>query len=143
MIRVHGTCVDIDGAGVLLRGPSGAGKSDLALRLIDEGARLVADDQVEIERDGDRLNLRPPATIAGMMEVRGLGLFRFGHLPSTLSLVIDLVLADSVERLPDPATVEFLGVCVPVFRLAPWEASATAKTRLAARIAAGTMQPLR
>ena len=43
MIRAHGTCVEIDGSGVLLRGPSGSGKSDLALRLIDGGARLVAD----------------------------------------------------------------------------------------------------
>jgi len=45
-ILVHATAIAIDGRAVLLRGPSGAGKSDLALRLIDAGARLVADDQV-------------------------------------------------------------------------------------------------
>ncbi|MEC8006219.1 MAG: serine/threonine protein kinase, partial [Pseudomonadota bacterium] len=50
MERVHGTCVAIDGAGVLLRGPSGSGKSDLALRLIDGGATLVGDDQLELSR---------------------------------------------------------------------------------------------
>ena len=54
MMRVHGTCVAIAGRGVLLRAPSGAGKSDLALRLIDAGARLVADDQVELAQDNGR-----------------------------------------------------------------------------------------
>ncbi|RME65602.1 MAG: aldolase, partial [Alphaproteobacteria bacterium] len=48
MERVHGTCVAIDGAGVLILGPSGAGKSDFALRLIDEGAVLVADDYTDV-----------------------------------------------------------------------------------------------
>ncbi len=143
MIRLHGTCIDIDGSGVLLRGASGSGKSDLALRLIDEGARLVADDQVEIEREGEHLAARPPATIAGMMEVRGLGLFRLGHIPSTVRLVIDLVPADTVERLPDPETVDLLGIAVPLVRLAPWESSVTAKVRLALRMALGTLTPIR
>ncbi|HEX3418624.1 MAG TPA: serine/threonine protein kinase, partial [Stellaceae bacterium] len=52
---VHATAIAIDGRAVLLRGPSGAGKSDLALRLIDGGARLVADDQVELRRAGERV----------------------------------------------------------------------------------------
>ena len=52
--QIHGACVDLSGAGVLLRGPSGSGKSDLALRLIDGGASLVADDRVDLEvRDGN------------------------------------------------------------------------------------------
>ncbi|MEC8388619.1 MAG: hypothetical protein VX098_10900, partial [Pseudomonadota bacterium] len=61
MERVHGTCVAIDGAGVLLRGPSGSGKSDLALRLIDGGATLVGDDQLELSRVNDRLVARAPS----------------------------------------------------------------------------------
>ncbi|MBM3488544.1 MAG: hypothetical protein FJX67_18250, partial [Alphaproteobacteria bacterium] len=48
-LRLHATCIAVDGIGVLVRGASGAGKSDLALRLIDAGARLVADDQVLVE----------------------------------------------------------------------------------------------
>ena len=58
---VHATCVALDGAGVLLRGPSGSGKSDLALRLIDGGARLVADDQVALSAEAGRLVARAPA----------------------------------------------------------------------------------
>ena len=65
MIRVHGTSVALDGEGVLLRGPSGCGKSDLALRLIDQGARLVADDQTELSLDGGDISMTAPATIAG------------------------------------------------------------------------------
>ncbi len=64
----------IDGEAVLLRGPSGAGKSDLGLRLIDRGARLVADDQTLLRRvgPGDRWCAPPP--IAGLIEVRGIGI---------------------------------------------------------------------
>src|ERR1700709_2175376 len=60
MIRVHGTCIALDGEGVLLRGPSGSGKSDLALRLIDGGALLVADDQTELRRRGDAVIASAP-----------------------------------------------------------------------------------
>src|SRR5262249_13386596 len=68
MVLVHGTTVALQGEGVLLRGPSGSGKSDLALRLIDGGARLVADDQTEIERTPNGLMACSPATIAGKIE---------------------------------------------------------------------------
>jgi serine kinase of HPr protein (carbohydrate metabolism regulator) len=61
MIMVHGTTVALEGEGVLLRGPSGSGKSDLALRLIDGGARLVADDQTELTRTANGLIARSPA----------------------------------------------------------------------------------
>lgn len=144
MIRVHGTCVVVAGTGVLLRGPSGAGKSDLALRLIDEGARLVADDQVEIKRDGDRLLAAPPASLAGLIEVRGLGILPIGHVaPAELGLVIDLVAADMVERMPEPHVVELLGRATPNFSLSPWEVSASAKVRLAVRVVTGNIMPLR
>jgi len=74
MLRIHGTCVALSGLGVLLRGPSGSGKSDLALRLIDGGAKLVADDQVELALDAaGRVMARAPATLSGLLEVRGIG----------------------------------------------------------------------
>ncbi len=134
MIRVHATSVALGGDGILLRGPSGSGKSDLALRLIDEGARLVADDQTEIERAGAGLEMRAPATIAGRMEVRGLGIVRVAALASApLRLVVDLVAPEAVERLPEPLLCTFLGVSVPLLLLAPFTASATAKLRLALR----------
>jgi len=61
---------------VLLRGPSGSGKSDLALRLIDDGARLIADDQTHLAKKGHALIATPPPAIAGMIEVRGIGVVK-------------------------------------------------------------------
>ena len=132
MILVHGTTVALEGAGVLLRGPSGSGKSDLALRLIDGGARLVADDQTELTRAADGVIARSPASIAGRMEVRGLGILRVPTVPGApLRLVIDLVAPDRVERLPEPQFCEYLQCSLPLLALAPLEASAPAKIRLA------------
>jgi RNase adaptor protein for sRNA GlmZ degradation len=131
-VRLHGTCVVVDRAGVLLRGPSGAGKSDLALRLIEAGARLVADDQVEVSvRDG-RLVAAAPAPIAGKLEVRGIGIVAVATATSApLVLVVDLVEPPAVERLPEPSAETILGVTLPRIALAPFEASAAAKLRLA------------
>ncbi|MGE5505296.1 MAG: HPr kinase/phosphorylase [Actinomycetota bacterium] len=132
MMLVHATTVEIAGTGVLIRGPSGAGKSDLALRLIDGGAGLVADDQTELSVRGNRLVARCPDTIAGLLEVRGLGLVRLPHLAwAPVGLVVELVDANLVERLPEPAAAEYLGIRVPLVRLAAFEASTPAKVRLA------------
>ena len=132
MILIHASCVEIDGIGALLRGPPGAGKSDLALRLIDEGARLVADDQVSVTRDGDDLVASPPQGLAGLLEVRGLGILRVDHLTSCpLGVVADLVAAEEIERLPEPAYAEISGCSLPLARIAPFEASAAAKLRQA------------
>jgi serine kinase of HPr protein (carbohydrate metabolism regulator) len=132
MSTIHATCVAIEGHGVLIRGPSGAGKSDLALRLIDGGALLVADDRVALSIEGGRLVARAPRPLAGLMEVRGLGIV---EVPSAASAPILLVcdLADRVERLPDAETATLAGVALPLLRLAPFEASASAKLRLAVR----------
>ena len=67
---IHASTVAIEGRAVMIVGPSGAGKSDLALRLIDRGATLVADDYTNLSRDGDTLVASAPATIAGRIEVR-------------------------------------------------------------------------
>jgi len=135
---IQATCVVVDGRGVLLRGPSGSGKSDLALRLIDGGARLVADDGVELRREGERLLARLPPTapdsVRGRIEVRGLGILPAPAVAETsLDLVIDLVAADAVERLPEPMTAELLGFALPLLRLCAQEPSAAAKVRLAVR----------
>lgn len=132
MQLVHATTVDILGHGVLIRGPSGSGKSDLALRLIDGGARLVADDQTELSLHGNRLEARAPASIAGLLEVRGLGILRLEFREvSPLSLVVDLVDDAQVERLPEPEQTGYLGVYLPRLALAPFQSSAAAKVRLA------------
>ena len=77
MEQIHATCVDIEGAGVLLLGPSASGKSDLALRLMDGGARLVADDRVDLALEDGRLVASAPKDIASRIEVRGLGILEF------------------------------------------------------------------
>lgn len=135
--RVHASCVVVENLGCLLLGPSGAGKSDLALRLVmDQKARLVADDQVALARRADRLVASPPANLAGLIEVRGLGILHMSHRARvTLGLAVVLVPPDEVERLPEADEgIEYLGVSLPLLRLAPFEASAPHKVRLAARL---------
>src|SRR5207302_4488908 len=119
-VLIHATAVAIEGRAVLLRGPSGAGKSDLGLRLIDAGARLVADDQSELLRRGDSLIVRAPATIAGLIEVRGIGIVRLAALAEApVALIVDLVPAETLERLPVRRTETILGFDLPLIALAP------------------------
>ena len=132
MTQIHASAVELGGQGVLLRGPSGAGKSDLALRLIDAGARLIADDRVDLAVESGRLVARPPAILAGRMEVRGLGIVAVPWVAAApLALVVDLVAPGLVERLPERTQVTYLGIGLPLLALAPFEASAAAKLRLA------------
>jgi serine kinase of HPr protein (carbohydrate metabolism regulator) len=126
---------------VLLRGPSGAGKSDLALRLIETGARLVADDQTELVRKGKAVLATAPARIAGLIEARGVGIVKLGRdqlvARAPVALLVDLAPPEHIERLPEPAHERLLGIDLPVLMLAPFEISASAKLRLAlARIPA-------
>ena len=133
-LLVNATAIAIDGRAVLFRGPSGAGKSDLALRLIDDGARLVADDQVELRREGEHILVRAPATIAGLIEIRGVGILRVDALAEAkLAMFADLVRRQEIERLPEPRREDVLGLAVPSIALSPFEASAGAKLRLALR----------
>lgn len=131
---IHGTTIDISGCGVLLLGPSGAGKSDLALRLIADGALLVADDQTLVEIVDGYLRASAPGIISGLIEVRGVGLLPAPVKAATrLRLAVQLV--DSPpERMPEPRTWSLPGhvePCVPLTALAPFEASALAKLRRA------------
>ena len=132
MKTIHATAVVIDNRCILLRGPSGAGKSDLALRLIDGGAMLVADDRTELIRKEGDLIARCPSTIAGKLEVRGVGILTLPYVsPATVSMVVDLVAPEELERLPEAECIELLGQQVRQISLAPFEASAPAKVRLA------------
>jgi serine kinase of HPr protein (carbohydrate metabolism regulator) len=143
-IMLHGTCLSVDGEGVLLLGPSGAGKSDLALRLVDQpglgidgilrDARLVADDQVVITRRGGDLQASAPAMLKGKLEIRGLGI---AALPAeddvTLRLAVRLERSADIERLPDltGSRLDILGLGLPLVQIDPFTASAPARVRAA------------
>jgi len=111
--------------GVMIEGPSGAGKSDLALRCLGVGFRLVADDRVLIWRSGGRLFGRAPDSLAGLMEVRSLGVLPTPALP--FAPIVLAVRLGQGERLPDRETVRHLEVELPVITLAALENSAPAK----------------
>ena len=132
VLRLHATCVALHGQGVLLRGRSGAGKSDLALRLIDRGAVLVADDQVLIERRGAALAARAPDRLHGLIEVRGIGILRIAaRAGAPVALVVELTPRRLIERLPPPVSCRLLGVARPLIRVDPEAPSAPAAVRLA------------
>ncbi len=132
MVTVHATCIAIDGHGILLRGPSGSGKSDLALRAIDEGAQLVADDQVALTRRGENVIASAPSSLHGLIEIRGLGIMRMdAAAEARVALVADMADPDSIERLPARLHCEIEGTAVPWMALAPFQASAPAKLRFA------------
>ena len=129
---LHASCVEIGGRGVLIAGRSGSGKSDLALRLIDRGATLVSDDYTLIWNAGGRLLAKAPDTIAGKIEMRGVGLI---ELPALADVPVCL-LADldrAVERLPDVGRTNLMGIELPVIAISALEASAPVKLETALR----------
>jgi len=141
-IFLHGTCVSIGGEGVLILGEPGSGKSALALRLIDEPgygisgtllrSELVADDQVIVTYDQDRLMASAPATLRGKLEIRGLGIVTLAAPPSVpLALVVKLHDHSAIERLPDPATFDILGMALPLVEIDGKMPSAPARLRAA------------
>ena len=141
----HGTVVGFAGRGILLRGAPGSGKSDLALRLIAIGADLVADDQVDLVAGPDGLIARVPPTIAGLIEVRGLGIRRLPYREAMpLRLIVDLVPAEAVERLPEPGVEMFDGIAIPHLSLDPFELSAPLKLLLGLGLSptAGALHPI-
>ncbi len=130
-LTIHATAVAISGAGLLIRGRSGSGKSDLALRLIDRGAILISDDQVNIRRKDQNLLLSPPINLAGKLELRSLGIWKRDHVSGIdLKLIIDL--AEQPDRFPmDNQVVILLGIKVPSCTLNAMETSAAIKAEWA------------
>ena len=129
---VHASCVAIGGGAVLLDGPSGSGKSDLALRLVDRGAQLVSDDYTLLRRVGDRLVASAPATIAGRIEVRGLGLLDIPHVAEAYVRLI-VALDEPPPRMPEEPlpSRRIAGIDLPVIALPAFDASAPIKVELA------------
>lgn len=159
LINIHASCVvtaqagDAFGAprdaGVLILGASGAGKSDLALRLIATGAMLVADDRCDLFVTSGYLHAAVPRTLAGLIEVRGVGIVRVPYRPDArIALAVRLAEPPAVVRLPEPATyrppapLELPEPNLPrEILLAPFEVSTPAK--ILAAIAEAARRPAR
>jgi serine kinase of HPr protein (carbohydrate metabolism regulator) len=123
---VHASAVLAGRRAVLIRGPAGSGKSQLALGLVQAAetgllrfARLVGDDRVHLEARHGRLLVRPAATLAGLIEVRGFGVRRLEYEPvAVVGLLVDLA-AEDAERMPAAREAVLLGVAVRRLALAP------------------------
>ncbi|HEY1962405.1 MAG TPA: HPr kinase/phosphatase C-terminal domain-containing protein [Rhizomicrobium sp.] len=147
---IHASCVLLGraaetfdappGAGILIVGESGSGKSGLALRLIERGAVLISDDRTDLLAQEGNLWARAPAALAGLLEVRGLGIIELNHATEArIQLAVQLCTRSDVVRLPEPACYEApvdLNIrpeCrPPLLRLAAEEASAPAMVLAAA-----------
>jgi len=139
---LHANCVALGGVGVLILGKPGSGKSDLTLRLIDAPgvglgrklvkATLVSDDQVLVRVRAGKLVASPPKTIAGLLEIRGLGIMRLPYRKSVpLALAVRLTPATQIERLPEPRRFAIAGLSLPLIDIDPAAAAAPARLRAA------------
>jgi HPr kinase/phosphorylase len=131
MNQFYATAVTYCGFGILIRGPSGSGKSDLALRLIDDGAGLVADDQVVIKAVGQELYLSPPDSLSGLIEVRGVGVIKIEYVSDIrLCLIVELDPRNEIQRIPKIKEELIKKIPVPVINMYAFESSVLAKIKI-------------
>jgi HPr kinase/phosphorylase len=134
-INIHASCVALRDRGVLLLGASGSGKSDLALRLIDGGARLVADDRTLLFVKNGALHAKAPASIKGLLEIRGLGIVK-QPVRASVKIALVVMLGREGARLPRaqfyrPPPALKVNTKLPQIALDAFFASTPAKTRAA------------
>ena len=136
--QLHATCISINHCGILIKGPPGTGKSDLALRLIKDGASLVADDRVIVKAHNNLLLASPPNLLSGLIEVRGIGIIKLDFQQScAISLVVNLVKTKKLPRLPEREIFEIFGIDLPLIHLSPFETTTVTKVHLALSIEIG------
>lgn len=127
----HGTTIEINGVGIFIQGASGAGKSDFAIRLIEMGANLIADDYTNLTPASDALIASAPENIKGLIEIHGIGVISTEVKKQTqVKLVVELVEGDKIERMPEQQSTLIEGVSLPLIFLCAKQASATAKLSL-------------
>lgn len=157
---LHATCLQLSSGGkdlgILLRGKPGSGKSALALQLLEQPgsglasgcppvtAQLVSDDQVVLSNTGGKLVATAPAAIAGLLEVRGLGIVELPAvaIEASVGLVIDHAPAGSLTRLPERSRIELCGIAVAACSLDFSAPHAAARIRLLARLVWGDVRML-
>lgn len=132
-LLLHASAVRLWDKGILLLGRSGSGKSDLALRLIDAGATLIADDQVRLFRSGGQLLAQAPEQLLGLIEIRGIGIMRLPHTSGALDLAVDFEEADQQDRLPEPDKTGWHGIDLPKITIDPHASSAVARIKTVLR----------
>ena len=141
--QIHATAIEINGIAVLLRGAPGIGKSDLALRLIEEGAKLIADDRVQLIEINGQVCASSPESISGIMEVRVVGILNVestSEIP--IGLLVELVVESEIERLPEPEYDQLLTQKIKVIKIDPFSVSATAKIRYVLKLIKGEIKSI-
>ena len=124
------TGVAIGGRAILIEGPPGSGKTTLALTLIDRSATLIGDDAVSLTCAGERVTVAPPPTIAGLIEVRNVGLLSMATTTAPLALVLRLA-PDAPRFVEQAGTVHVLGQPIPLLWFDPTIAAAAIRAELA------------
>jgi HPr kinase/phosphorylase len=139
----HATCVAFSGRAVLLTGASGSGKSATGLALLAMGGGLVADDRVDLHRQGAALIASRPSSLPALIEARQIGLIpAAGPTSAAVALVADLAPADPA-RLPETRTFTLLGVSLPLIRIGGlWHGPAAVRQYILAGIQDGFTGPL-
>lgn len=131
---IQASTIVIGGRALAIEGPPGSGKSTLALALIDRGAVLIGDDAVTLTRDGNAIIASPPPNIAGLFEVRGVGLITL-PIAAPMPLALVLTLGETPERLPETApTRDVLGLPVPCLRFDPGDIAPAVRAEWALRV---------
>jgi len=128
---IHASTVACEGRAVLILGPSGSGKSDLSLRLLDRGFVLVSDDRTIVRKAGERLIASAPPSIAGKLEIRGIGIVEMEAV-TDVPVALAVELTSDITRMPDDSRERLLlGVSVPLVSVDAMTASAASKVAVA------------